>query len=32
MKNIKEEIINLFTDYNKLYKPELLESVKILEY
>jgi len=32
MNKIKEEINNLFIEYNKLYKPNLTESAKILEY
>ncbi len=32
MNKIKKEINNLFIEYDKLYKPNLTESVKILEY
>jgi len=32
MNKLKNEIENLFKQYNKLYKPELTESAKILEY
>lgn len=32
MNDLEKEVNDLFLEYNKLYKPELTESVGILEY